>query len=123
MAITTRGGLQTAFLLSEANEYRSRKKVTVDASGGALASGTVLGIVTASGDYVRHAAGASDGSEDEAGILLYDIGAVEEEAVVIVRDAEVNEADLTYEAGADAAQVTASNTALAALGIIVRNQA
>jgi len=108
------------FLISEANGFRSRAEVTVDATAAALESGTVLGVVAASGDYVRHDAGAGDGSQNEAGILMIAIGAEEATRTVIVRDAEVAGADLIYEAGADAAQITATNAALAALGIVVR---
>jgi len=46
--------------------------------------------------------------------------AVDVDATVIIRDAELNSAELIYEAGADANAITASNTALAALGLIVR---
>lgn len=108
------------FLISEANDYRSRDQVTVDATGGALETGTVLGKVTASGKFVRHDAGAADGSETEAGILFYSQGAVEQPATIIARDAEVHQSELTYEAGADQNQIDASNAALAAIGIVVR---
>lgn len=114
------GAYTAEFIISEANNHRSRDEVIVDATGGALDPGTVMGIVTSSGRYVRHAAGASDGSENEAGILFEGIGAVEESRTVIRRDAEAKGGLLTYEAGADAAQITSSNAALAALGIIVR---
>lgn len=122
MAPITKTKATAGFIVSEGNGYRSRETVTVDASGGALEAGTVLGIVTSSGKYVRHAAGAADGSETEAGILYEGIGAVEAERTIIARDAEVMEGELTYEAGADPAQVTASNAALASLGIIVRKE-
>lgn len=121
MAPVTMGKLSAEFLISEANDYRSRDEVTVDATGGALEPGTILGIVTASGKYVRHNAAGVDGSQTEAGILMVAIGAVEDTRTVIARDAEVSESDLTYEVGADAAQVAASNAALASLGIVVRN--
>ena len=120
MTILTEGARTADFLVSEANGYRSREAATVDATGGALEPGTILGIVTASGKYVRHDAGAVDGSEAEAGILFEGIDAVEDERTVIVRDAEVNEAHLTYEAGADQAQIDVSNAALRGLGITVR---
>lgn len=120
MTILTEGARTAAFLISEANSYRSRDEETIDATGGALDPGTVLGKVTASGKYVRHAAGAADGSENEAGVLYEGIGAVEDTRTVIKRDAEVAQSKLTYEVGADASQITASNAALAALGVIVR---
>lgn len=121
MAILTEGTRKAEFLVSEANLYRSRGTGTVTVPSGGLGSGTILGVITATGKYVRHDAVASDGSEDEAGILfepLADTG--DTEATIILRDAEVNGAELTYEDGADANQITASNVALAALGIIVR---
>lgn len=120
MVILTEGVRAAAFLISEANGYRSRDEETVDATGGKLSAGTVLGKVTASGKYVRHAAGASDGSENEAGVLYEGIGAVEDKRTVIKRSAEVHGSELTYEVGADAGQIIASDAALAAIGVIVR---
>lgn len=120
MAIVNETRHTAEFLVSEANGYRSREQVVVDATGGALAAGTILGIVTATGKYVRHNAGAATGEETEAGILLEGIGAEEATRTVIVRHAEVAGSALTYEAGADANQIAASNAALAALGIAVR---
>ena len=120
MTILTEGARTAEFLISEANGFRSRDEEIVDATGGALDPGTVLGKVTASGKYVRHAAGAADGSQNEAGVLYEGIGAVEDTRVVVKRDAEVAQTELTYESGADAGQITTSNAALAALGVVVR---
>lgn len=120
MSTLVKPATSAQFIVSEANGYRSREDVTVDASGGALEAGTVLGIVTSSGKYVRHAHGASDGSEDAVGVLLNPIGAVEEAATVIVRDAEVRKSDLTYSNGANATQIAATDAALSALGITPR---
>ena len=126
MAILTKGKASAAFIVSESNGYRSRDDVTVTVPAATTyAAGTILGKITASGKYVRHAAGATDGSEDEAGVLYETlanttVSAVDSESVSFARDAEVNGSELTYEVGADAAQITASNLALKALGIIVR---
>ena len=126
MAILTKGKASAAFIVSESNGYRSRDDVTVTVPAATTyAAGTILGKITASGKYVRHAAGATDGSEDEAGVLCETlvntaVSAVDSESVSFARDAEVNGSELTYEVGADAAQITASNLALKALGIIVR---
>ena len=125
MAILTEGRHAASFLVSEANDWRSRDQVTVTVPDAGLEAGTVVGKVTASGKFVRHNAAATDGSQDEAGILLFPQAngtgsAADKEATIIARDAEVNGTFLTYEDGADAAQITTSNAALAALGIIVR---
>jgi hypothetical protein len=110
------------FLVREANGmYRSREKVTVVGGADGLEPGTILGVVTASGNYARHNAAAVDGSEAEAGILFEAVPAGETvDRTVVVRDAEVNGHHLIYEDGADAAQITTSDAALADLGIIVR---
>lgn len=125
MAILTEGPRKAEFMISEAGDYRSRDEVTVTVPDGGYDSGTVLGKITATGKYVRHAAGAADGSQIEAGILFDTIAndtgsGVDHTATIIARDAQVKQADLTYEVGADATQITTSNAALAALGIVVR---
>lgn len=108
------------FLVSEANGFRSRATGTV-AAGAApgLAAGTVLGKIGSGGNYVLHDTGASDGSEDAVAIL-FETTVGTKEATLIVRDAEVNGAHLTYETGASGGEIAAVNAAFAALGIIVR---
>lgn len=111
------------YIVSEANGYRSREQVTVDATGGALIPGTVLGTVTASGNYVAHDAGASDGSENASAVLLSAMGAVEGSGTITARDSEVNEDELTFADGISEADKTAALAALAALGIVTRKEA
>jgi len=126
MATLTKIQSNASFIVSESSGYRSRDDVTVTVPATTTyAAGTILGKITASGKYVRHAAGATDGSEDEAGVLYETlvnttVSAVDSESVSFARDAEVNGSELTYEVGADAAQIILSDAALKALGIIVR---
>ena len=126
MATLTKIQSNASFIVSESNGYRSRDDVTVTVPATTTyAAGTILGKITASGKYVRHAAGADNGSEDEAGVLYETLvnttgSGVDNASVSMARDAEVNGSELTYEVGADASQITASNLALKALGIIVR---
>ena len=126
MATLTKIQSNASFIVSESNGYRSRDDVTVTVPATTTyAAGTILCKITASGKYVRHAAGATDGSEDEAGVLYETlvnttVSAVDSESVSFARDAEVNGSELTYEVGADAAQIILSDAALKALGIIVR---
>jgi len=112
--------LHTAgFIVSEANGNRSRKKVTLLASEttGNLAAGTVIGEMAVGGTY-----GAYDNADPAAvdGILVeaVDASASNVEATIIVRDAEVNEDELTI--GGDATSITAAGVDLLALGIIYR---
>ena len=103
------------FLLAEANGTISREEVTIAAAAGALAAGTVLGKITASGKYVAYNNGASDGTQTAAGILFSaapDL-AVDQSAAMIARDAEVMGSLLV---GSDAPGIAD----LAAIGILVR---
>lgn len=103
------------FILSEGNGSISREEVTIAAAAGALAAGTVMGKITASGKYVAYSNAAADGSEVAAGILYANVPdlAVDQEAVIIARMAEVIGNALT---GSDAAGIAD----LAAKDIIVR---
>jgi hypothetical protein len=126
MATLTKGQANASFIVSESEGYRSRDDVTVTVPADTTyAAGTILGKITATDKFVRHAAAAADGSEVEAGILYETLAnttgsAVDSESVSFARDAEVNGSELTYEVGADAAQIILSDAALKALGIIVR---
>lgn len=126
MAILNEGRRTAEFLVSEGNDYISRDEVTVTVPANTtLEAGSILGKITATGKFVRHDAGASNGSEDEAGLLLVSqlnttAGPLDFTAANVARSAEVHGNQITYEDGADAAQITASNAALAALGLIVR---
>lgn len=121
MAILTEGARNAAFIVSEANAWRSRDEVTVTVPAGGLEAGTVVGIITATGKFVRHNSAATDGSQKEAGILVTGQSTTgDTDAAIIARDAEVNGALLKYASGANAAQIKTTNAALAALGIVVR---
>jgi len=126
MAILTEGTRDMEFLVSEANDWRSRDEVTVTVPANTtFDAGTVMGKLTASGKFVRHNAALATGAENETAVLGFNVvnstgSAADYTATVVARDAEVNGSDLTYEAGADGAQIITSNAALAALGIIVR---
>lgn len=116
-----------AFIISEAEGHRSRDTATITVPANAtFEAGTVLGKVTSTGKFVRHDTdGTDNGTRQEAGILYASItnatgSAADFTSVVMTRDMEVDSNQLTYEDGADAAAKTASNVALASLGIIVR---
>ncbi|MGF6792766.1 head decoration protein [Paraburkholderia sp. 35.1] len=110
------------FVVSEANGHRSRDQVTL--SGGTkVYAGTVLGHLTASGDYVPlNPGGAGDGSETAAGILWgtkdATVGPVS--ATAITRDAEVNASELIWPSGATPSQIATATAQLASVGIILR---
>lgn len=111
----TEGKYAAEFLLSEGNGSISREQIVLAAAATALVPGTVLGKITASGKYVAYSNVAVDGTEVARGILYAGRAdsAADQGAVMIVRDAEVIQAELT---GIDATGITD----LAALGIICR---
>jgi hypothetical protein len=106
------------FVVSEANGHRSRETFTVDSTadwaGAAVNAGQVFAVV--GGDVVPFDPTDDAGAEVAAGVIWEGVAAGEtKEVTAIVRDAEVDLAQLTY--AGSAAQVTA---ALASLNIIAR---
>jgi hypothetical protein len=105
----------------EAPNYASRRQVTIVATAGVLAIGAVLGKVTASGKYKLATAGAADGTEAGAAILLQEVDATAADVVdvlVLERDAQVDITSLVYHASADnETKKAALRAALAAKGV------
>jgi hypothetical protein len=119
----TEGARNLGFVLSEAEAGRSRDIVTIVSGAGALAPGTVLGEITASGKFTTSSTGASDGSESASAVLAYAVDATsaDVEAVAIVRAAQVIADELTYDASVDtAAKKAAKADQLETVGVIVR---
>lgn len=123
MTILTEGPLNAGFLVSEGDAYYSRDAATVTVPSGGLEAGTVLGRITATGVYVRHNTGLSNGAETAAAVLLMaQPEAGDMSATVIARHAQVRGPALIYADGANAAAMTATDAALADVGIIVRKE-
>ena len=121
MTILTEGQHAGEFLVSEATGTRARAAVTVAAATD-LAPGTVLGIVTGTGFYTAFNQDAQTG-EQTAKAILWDACEADSSGVtaaVIVRDAEVNGAELVWPDDIEAGEKTTAIAQLAAVGIIVR---
>jgi hypothetical protein len=115
------GSRKADFMISEANDWRSRDQVTVTVPANGLPAGAVLGQVTATKKFVRHNPAAGDGSETAAGLLFEPLTEPgDTPATNLARDAEVLGAHLTYADGATPAQIEATKADLAARGVIVR---
>jgi len=110
------------FLASEATGTRSRDVVTLLANQ-VVKAGEVLGKVTASGKYVAFNQDAADGSEAAAAIAYEDADATGADLsiTVIIRDAEVYSAKLTWPSDITEGEQATAEGELAALGIIVRS--
>ena len=109
------------FLVSEANNTLSREQVTL-APGLNLLSGTVLGRITDSDVYVPLDLLAADGSEQAAGVLYNNATTSSSggDAVIIARQAEVDEQLLVWPAVITDEQQKVALAELATLGIVLR---
>lgn len=115
-----------AFIISEANGFRSRDTGLVKNPGGTelvLEAGLVMATLTADGSLVPYDNVGTDGSE-VASCILYGGGVIpaggQKRLAIVARDAEVNGAELRYDASVDAAGRAAALVDLATRGIIGR---
>ncbi len=125
MTVLTEGSHAGEFIVSEATVGGTGvprvRTAGMLADGQDLPAGTVLGIVTGSGEYAVYNNGAVDGTEVAAGIL-YDAVAASGAAapcVVLDADCEVNGAEINWNSQAQPA-IDAGTADLLALGIRVR---
>ena len=115
-----------AFLISEANGFRSRDTALVKNPGGTelvLEAGLVMASLTADASLVPYDNVGTDGSE-VASCILYG-GAVipaggQKRVTIVARDAEVNAAELRWDPAVDAAGRAAGLVDLATRGLIGR---
>jgi hypothetical protein len=123
MAVLTEGPHPGSFLIWEVLRDYTRETVTLASGAGRLAPGTVLGRITTGGKYTVLTPGASNGSQNAAGILWGPADATDADApgVVLVRGpALVNRHEIVWPEAATEGQIATATTALAALGILLR---
>lgn len=122
MALYTESNRIGDVLKREFEPLLNRETVTL-ISGQNLKCGAVLGKITAGGKYTLHAGGASDGSQNAAGVLLFDCdaSAADAKCVVLARGpAVVSDGALIFAGGVTAPHRAAAIAALATLGIVAR---
>jgi hypothetical protein len=112
------------WLKFEAENLFSRDEMVV-ASGQNLTTGTVVGIVTATGKVKQLAPAAADGSEKAAGVLAFNVDATgaDKAGVIIARHAICADSKLVWPAGITAPQKSTAIGQLKALGVLVREGA
>ncbi len=111
------------FLVWEVLRDFTRETITLASGAGKLAPGTVLGKITTGGKYTTLAPGASNGSQNAAGILWGPVDATDADApgVVLLRGpALLNRHEIVFPEGATDPQIATATAALAALGIVLR---
>lgn len=124
MPVQTEQNYLGDWLKFEEDNLYSREEVTV-VSGQDLGTGTVIGIITASGKVTQLAPGAADGSENAAGILLLPVDATtgDQAGVIIARHALCSDKGLVWPGSITGPQKTAAINQLKSLGILVREGA
>ncbi len=112
------------WLKHEEDNLYSRDKTTL-ITGQNLATGTVVGIITASGKATQLAPAAADGSQNAAGVLIFPVDATgaDKPAVIVARHAICSDNGLVWPGGITGPQKTAAIAQLKALGILVRQGA
>ena len=113
-------------LLKYENEgFYSRDRVTL-AAGQTLALGTVLGLVTASGQVKQLDPSATDGSQIACGVLLQDCDAYlvdRDDALMLARHGTVAQHALTWPAAITQTERETAQQQLQTRGILVHRSA
>jgi hypothetical protein len=126
MSVLTQPPTMGDVLKYELNPNFTRETVTLLA-GTNYRVGAVLGRITASGKMKLSTATGTDGAQNAAAVLLYDVDATAADAtgIVVLRGpAIVSKAALVFDASVDdAAKMAAKHAQLTALGIIPRDAA
>lgn len=123
MTILTEGKHAGGFLVWEVMRDFTRETVTIASGAGKLEPGTVLGKITTGGKNTVLTPGASNGSQNAAGILWAGVDATDADAagVVILRGPAIaNLSEILFPEGATDPQIATATAALAALGILLR---
>jgi hypothetical protein len=123
MTILTEGKHAGGFLVWEVMRDFTRETVTIASGAGKLEPGTVLGKITTGGKYTVLTPGASNGSQNAAGILWAGVDATDADTagVVILRGPAIaNLSEILFPEGATDPQIATATAALAALGILLR---
>ena len=123
MATLTEGPHPGGFLIWEVLRDYTRETVTLASGAGKLAPGTVLGRITIGGKYTVLTPGATNGSQNAAGLLWGPADATDADAscVVIVRGPTlVNRHEIIWPEGITEGQTNTAIAALATLGILQR---
>ena len=126
MSVLTQPPTMGDVLKYELNPNFTRETITLLA-GTNYPVGAVLGRITASGKMKLSTATGTDGAQNAAAVLLYDVDATAADAtgIVVVRGpAIVSKAALVFDTSIDdTAKTAAKHAQLTALGIIPRDAA
>lgn len=123
MTTLVKGPTTGGFLVWEVLRDYTRETITLASGAGKLTPGTVLGRLTSGGKYTVLTPGASNGSQNAAGLLWDAADAIDADApgVVLVRGpAIVNRHEIIWPEGITEGQTNTAIAALTGLGILQR---
>ena len=121
MAVLTEGNHAGEFIVSEVDIDMTRKPIVIASGAGVLPAGTVLGKISAGGEYNVYNNAGADGTEVAAGILFdeVDAAAAAGDGIILDNLCVVNNAELNWGAS-DAAAQTAAVVDLVAKNVFVK---
>lgn len=110
------------YIVSESNGYRSREQGFLASGSGVVAAGSVVGKVTATGQFKLYDPTANDGTETAVAINYEgkDATAEAQRVTFTIRDTEIHSAVLTWADGITEEQKTTAMQALSERGIVGR---
>ena len=112
------------YMIGQHDANISNEEIVIAANSSDLVAGTVLGKLTANGQYAAYDPDAADGTEEvgDAVILYADApdSAAVQKSVATVRDQAVNGNALTWVNAVDTAERDAVEAAMAARSLLVR---
>jgi hypothetical protein len=122
MAVYTELTRSNEVAVSEQDGTLSREQVTIASGAGALAAGTVLGRITASGKYSTYQNALANGQEVAAAVLVSAVDATSSDqiATVMFRLCELKNSAIVWPAGNAGADITAGIADLATKFIVLR---
>ncbi len=114
MTISNMGPRDLDFLISEANGNYSREEATATGGADGITSGML--VFDNGGTWEQVAAAGTPEGIAGASVAATETGKI----LVIVRQAEIQKAELVYPTGATQPEIDALDTALAGLGMVLR---
>jgi hypothetical protein len=121
MTTFTEGRHACEGIVSEAEGFRSRDDLTI-AINQTIVPGSVLGKVTATGQYATYDPSKSDGTQTAAALALYGCTttSLTDTTSGLTRDCEFRLEAMMWKSGLTQPQIAAAIASLAVAGIIIR---
>jgi hypothetical protein len=110
------------FIVWELPQYQSRDEGVIASGSGILKAGTILGILTATGEYGPYTPGATNGLQTAAAVLYDDCDATSAavKRTVLNNTCQLHRAEIVFTGTPTTTQKNAAYASLRTLGIKMR---